>query len=508
MPVTPATQDLPLPGPPRLRTGVDANRRRFIASAAASGFALLQHPATWSQERQPASAAATPLSRLLANHAAGFRYESLAQDVVLLAKRAILDTLASAYSGYSAKLSRVAQDLARQSAATPPATVLISGLQTSAEMATFANGVMIRYLDFNDSYVSHTGGAGHPSDMLAALLVAAEQKQRSGRDLIAATVLAYEAFGKVADVFDYLGNGIDHTTMTGIGATVGIGWLAGLTVEQMVNSIGIQVGGNTATRQGRSDELSNWKAFAAADACRKAMFSVRLAQAGMTGPPQVFEGSYGFFRVMGRKPVDPVQLGEPFAIRRAFMKRFPVGQFAQTVVEAALAVRDGIGDVEDIREVNLHVSRSAIRIMADSPDKWAPRTHETADHSIPYAAALALMHGRIKAEYYDSPHLEDAGLLRLTGKVKCLPSEEAERLKLATLCELELVMRSGERRRSRVEHHRGHYRNPMTNAEIEEKCRLVATPFMTNGRLDELLGKTWDLEKLTQAAILVETTRV
>src|SRR5690242_20870969 len=68
----------------------------------------------------------------------------------------------------------------------------------------------------------------------------------------------------------------------------------------MVHAIGITVGGNTATRQGRADALSNWKAFAAADACRKAIFSVQLAQNGMTGPGNVFEGSYGFFKVMGQ----------------------------------------------------------------------------------------------------------------------------------------------------------------------------------------------------------------
>ena len=75
---------------------------------------------------------------------------------------------------------------------------------------------MIRYLDFNDAFVSLTHGAGHPSDTIAALLAAAEVHGRSGRDLITATVLAYEVFCKIADVFDYLGNGIDHSTITGM----------------------------------------------------------------------------------------------------------------------------------------------------------------------------------------------------------------------------------------------------------------------------------------------------
>src|SRR5262249_56389358 len=102
----------------------------------------------------------------------------------------------------------------------------------------------------------------------------------------------YEVYCKIGDVFDYLGHGVDHTTVTGMGAVVGAGTLLGLTPEDMVHAIGITVGGNTATRQGRADTLSNWKAYAAADACRKAIFSAQLAGNGMTGPSKVFEGRY------------------------------------------------------------------------------------------------------------------------------------------------------------------------------------------------------------------------
>jgi len=109
---------------------------------------------------------------------------------------------------------------------------------------------MLRYLDFNDGFVSLTHGAGHPSDTFAALLTAAEINARSGRDLIVATVVADEVFCKIADVFDYLGNGIDASTLEGIGAVVGAGRLFRLSQEQMVQAIGITVGGNTATRQG------------------------------------------------------------------------------------------------------------------------------------------------------------------------------------------------------------------------------------------------------------------
>jgi 2-methylcitrate dehydratase len=311
------------------RVAPNGSRRHFLKQMTAAGLAAGAPAAPLLAQEKNAAAASgqSTLAETLARYAASLKYEELPEDAIRLAKRAILDTIGCAFGGYQAGPSQIALKLASDVIAKNPATVLISGTKTSPDLAVFADGVMIRYLDFNDAFVSLTHGAGHPSDTIAALLAAAELAGRSGRDLVTATVLSYEVFCKIADVFDYLGNGIDHSTITGIAAVVGAGRLMGLSVEQMVHAIGITVGGNTATRQGRSDQLSNWKAFAAADACRKAIFAIELAQGGMTGPGKVFEGTYGFFKVMGKKPVEAPQLGEPFGIRRAFTKRFPLGQF-------------------------------------------------------------------------------------------------------------------------------------------------------------------------------------
>ena len=488
-----------------------SSRRRFLKQVGAAGLGIGVPFAATAQDTQHPSADASKgisLGDELARYAAGFRYDDLPEDVVRTVKRSILDTIGCAFGGYSAGPSKIAMKLAGDVNSRQPGTVLLSGIETSPELAVFANGVMIRYLDFNDAYVSQMNGAGHPSDTIAALLTAGELRQRSGRDLIAATVLAYEVYCKIADVFDYLGNGIDHTTVTGMGATVGAGKLFGLTAEQMVHAIGITVGGNTATRQGRADTLSNWKAYAAADACRKAIFSVQLAANGMTGPSNVFEGRYGFFKVMSRKPVAPVQLGEPFGIRRCFTKRFPLGQFSQTVAQAAVEARSYFTSPDDIREVNIHVSRAAIKIMADGPDKWRPQTHETADHSIPYSAGLALMNGKIDPDWYEDPYLHDPRLLDLVSRIKCLPLDEADKPELANLCELEIVLKSGTRQMVHVEYHRGHFKNPMTDTEMEEKFRLMAQKHLAADRVDNLLRIVWNIEKEPQLSNLIAATRM
>ena len=487
-----------------INDGLRTSRRRFLTQVGAVGLGIgVPASMTIAQETRRSlvgDGKEVSLGEKLARYATSLRYEDLPEEVIRIAKRTILDTLGCAFGGYSAGPSKIAMKLASDVNSKQPGTILLSGIKTSPELAVFANGVMIRYLDFNDAYVSQMNGAGHPSDTIATLLTAGELGQRSGRDLITATVLAYEVYCKIGDVFDYLGHGIDHTTVTGVGAVVGAGKLFGLTPEE--------IGGNTATRQGRADTLSNWKAYAAADACRKAIFSVQLAGNGMTGPSNVFEGRYGFFKVMSRKPVAPPQLGEPFGIRRCFTKRFPLGQFSQTVAQAAVEARSYFKSPDEILEVNIHASRSAIKIMADGPDKWRPQTHETADHSIPYSAGLALMYGKIDPDYYEDPYLHDARLLDLVSRIRCLPSDEADQPELANLCELEVVLRSGVRKTVRVEYHRGHFKNPMTDAEMEEKFRLMAQKYLPADRVDNLLRIVWSVEKEPQVSNLIAATRV
>lgn len=212
-------------------------------------------------------------------------------------------------------------------------------------------------------------------------------------------------------------------------------------------------------------------------------------------------------KVMGRKPVAPPALGEPFGIRRAFTKRFPLGQFSQTVAQAAVEARPFVKEPDEIAEVDIRVSHSAIKIMADGPEKWKPQTHETADHSIPYAAGLVLMYGNIAAEYYEDPYLHDARLLDLVGRIKVSPSEEADRTENEfNLCELEIVLKSGARKSTRVEYHRGHFKNPMTDAEMEEKFRLMVGRHLPADRLDRLLGVLRGIENEPQVNGLMSAT--
>jgi 2-methylcitrate dehydratase len=477
------------------------------ASAAVTAAAL---PAGAQETARPRAGATSesPIAQTLADYAVKLRYEDLPAEVVRTVKRTIIDTIGCAIGGYEAGPSQIALKLARNVSATQGATVFCGGFKTSHDLAVFANGVMIRYLDFNDGYITPKGG-GHPSDTLASLISTAEVAGRNGRDLIAATALAYEAFCKIADVLDTRGLLLDQSTILGPAAVIGAGRLMGLTAEQLVHAIGITVGGNTAINQGRVGTLSNWKDFACAEASRKAIFSAQLAQGGMTGPAQVFEGPSGFFNAISRKPFELPRLGEPYGIMRAFTKRFPLGQYSQTVAEAAAQSRAFFKSIDEIAEVNIRVSQNAIKVMADSPDKWRPQSHETADHSMPYAAGVVLMHGTIDDHHYEDPFLHDERLLALVARVRTIHSPEADlHEREYNLCDFEVVLKSGERKTVRVEYHRGHFKNPMTDGEMEEKFRSLARKHLSAERVDVLLRQLWALEDMPKAGALIEMTKV
>ena len=450
------------------------------------------------------------MSEKLGAYASRLKYEDLPAEVIHKAKCLILDTIGCAFGGYDSEPAKIAHDYASTITSRKPATVLCSGQQTSADLAAFVNDVMMRYLDFNDGYITH--GSGHPSDSIGALLPAAELAKAGGRDLILGTVLAYEVFCRICDVWDNKSCGIDHATIGAIASAAGVARVAGLTEPQIVEAINLTVAGNVALNQTRKGRISAWKACGYANANRNALFAVEMAARGMTGPSQVFEGHDGFFNVVSRGAFELPPLGggdRPFGIMQAHIKQFPLGNFSQTVVNAALEARAAVGDVRNIGEVHIRTTTNGLSIMADTPEKWRPPNRETADHSIPYTAGVALLYGTIDLKYFDERYLKDDELLGIVGRIKCSPFEEADRRSAEmNLCELDVTTRTGDKRTIRVEYHRGHWLNPMSDAELETKFRSLVADKLTTKRVDALVEQLWKLEELADVGTLIRLTKL
>ena len=434
----------------------------------------------------------------LSDYAVSLRFEDLPANVVHQAKRMLVDTLGCAVGGFSGEPSVVARELAHTVSSGQPATVLGSGRETSPDLATFANGVMIRYLDFNDGYTSKE--SGHPSDAIAAVLSPAEVVRGDGRSVITATVLAYEVFCRLCDAVSVRAHGFDHVTLGAIASTLGAARAMGLSREEMIQALNLSGAANIALYQTRIGDVSLWKGCAFANASRNAVFAVLLARRGLTGPSPIFEGRGGFFNAVGGEPFALPAFGgqgRPFKILECTLKQFPLGLYSQTVVEAALQVRRQLPGVEDIQEVNVQTLQTAVNIMAGDAEKWHPANRETADHSMPYTAAVALMYGSVEPRHFGAEYWRDGRLLELVQKVKVSVSEEANRrAPEAMLSVVEVVTSSGGRFTAAVPYHRGHWKNPMTDQEVEAKFRGLAPDLLTPAQTDALLERLWNLEQV------------
>ena len=281
------------------------------------------------------------IAEYVANYSAGLHYRDLPADTVHLLKRMIIDSIGCAIGGYAAEPSKIARDLAGEVSSRRPVTIIGSGQASSPDLATFANGVMLRYLDFNDGYT--TLESGHPSDSIAATLAGAEMAGAGGRRLITATAVAYEAFCRFGDAFSLKYIGFDHVTNGAMASAVGAARALGLSAAQTEQALNLGLTPNLALGQTRVGVLSHWKGCAYANASRNAVFAAMLAERGLTGPAPVFEGEHGFFAAVTREPyrLEPFggDQGQPF--KRASKKRVfaPYGAASASASQSAPKLR-------------------------------------------------------------------------------------------------------------------------------------------------------------------------
>ena len=451
----------------------------------------------------------TTIVEQLSAYAAALRYEDLPREVVQQAKRLIVDTVGCALGGYASEPARIAREIADTVASSAAATVFGSRQRSSLDMATFANGVMIRFLDFNDGYTSK-GESGHPSDSIAAVLTVADAMGRSGKDAITATVLAYEVFCRICDEVDLKPLGFDHVTVGGMASTAAAARLFGLPEKRIAEAFNLGIAPNIALYQTRIGHVSMWKGCAYANASRNAVFATMLASRGMTGPAPIFEGVGGYFKAVARAPFKLAALGgrdHPYKIMECSIKRYPLGQYSQTVVQAALELRAKVASADEIAEIRIETVTAAVRLMAGDPEKWTPATRETADHSMPYTVAVALIHGSVESHHFDDKYLRDPAILALAQRVKVAVSAEADqRMPEAMRCHFTLVTTAGVTHATTVDYHKGHYKNPLSDAEIEAKFRPLAAQVISAGQTDRLLEKLWQLESLANAGECVRLT--
>jgi 2-methylcitrate dehydratase len=243
-------------------------------------------------------------------------------------------------------------------------------------------------------------------------------------------VLAYEVFCRLCDAVSVRQRSFDHVTVGIMASTAAAAKAMGLSAEETYQALNLSIAANNALYQTRIGDVSLWKGCAFANASRNAVFAVQLAAKGLTGPSPIFEGPGGFFSAVSGGPfaLEPFGgKGGDFKIMDCTIKRFPLGLYSQTVVQAALEARQQLARVEDIQEVHIKTLQTAVNIMAGDAEKWHPTNRETADHSMPYTTAVALMYGTVEPRHFGAEYWRDPRLLALTQRVKVRRSSAPSR---------------------------------------------------------------------------------
>ena len=459
------------------------------------------------------------IAERLAQYGSTLRYPQLPAAVTHEIKRRVIDSIGCAVGAWSAQPCRIARTLARRIRVPKGATLWGTRDKTLPELAAFANGALVRYLDFNDTYLSKE--PAHPSDNIAAVLAAGEAIHAGGKLIIQALAVAYEVHCRLCDAAALRPRGWDHVTYGPFSTALATAVVLKLPQSAMLQAINLAGVANIALRQTRVGDLSMWKACAFSNAARNGVFSATLAQAGMTGPSPIFEGEKGFIKLVSG-PLDLAPFGgegpdTPFKILDTYIKHYPVEYHAQTAVEAALLVRKELlqeygGDrdkaLDAITDIEIGSYDVAIEIIGRDPEKWRPRTRETADHSFPYCVAVALKEGDITLKSFGAKRLAEPQLHTLMSKVRVVAPEEFRGCYPAAM-PTRLTVRTTTRQFSRqVDHPLGHPKNPTSDRDVEQKFGRLSGTTLGRSRAEQLIEMVWRLEKLDDIGRLMPLMRV
>jgi 2-methylcitrate dehydratase len=444
---------------------------------------------------------ATPISQQIAEFAVGLKYADLPSDVVHEVKRYLYDSVGCAYGGYHTKDVNILRDIYMAMGGKDEATLIGFGDRLPAVNATLVNSLMIRAQDFNDIYWKED--PSHPSDIIPAALSVGEMVDASMEDVITAIVLAYEFEMRLCEfaVPGVRDRQWHHATLTQFVSPIVAGKLLGLSVDQMVNAIGINGCHNHTIGCPTAGHLTMMKNTVDPMAVQTGVFAALMAQKGYSGTTEVFEGKEGFMDCFGEgwdiaKLVG--NLGEKFKILECSMKAFPTEALTHTHISATLKVITETDINHDqIDEVTITTIARACDILFD-PHKYRPETRETADHSLPYCIAAAIVDHQITTNSFSDEKLKDKRIWEVIDKIKGEASEEFEKMFPAKQPSRVVVKTTdGETYEAYLEYPKGDPREPMTESDLDAKFNALSDALLSADRQADMKKHIFGSERMS-----------
>jgi 2-methylcitrate dehydratase len=456
---------------------------------------------------------ATTLAHQLANYTCALRFGDLSKETVHEVKRRVIDSIGCALGAWKEEPCAIARKVASEFSAKNGSTILGTNHKAPPDWAAFASGCCIRYFDYNDTYLSKE--PAHPSDNISAALAVAESVGANGRELITAIALAYEVQCRLCDAASIRARGWDHVTYGAFSTALAAARLMKLDPEKTRHAVNIAGVASAAMRQARVGELSHWKGVAFANAARHGVYSALLARAGMTGPAPIFEGQMGFQRQLGVSlgkvgekfavPFTKIEHGPASMILKTSIKYWPAEYHSQSAIEAALALRREVGDPAMVKSVVIESHDAAVDIIGSEAEKWRPETRETADHSLSYITAIALIDGEVTSKQFEPKRFTDPKIWKFLENVKVERNQELSAMypgAVANIVHTDLA--DGRRLTKRIDYPLGHAKNPLKDSEVEGKFFALVKPALGEERARKIVDLVWKLEEAENVDALMQ----
>jgi 2-methylcitrate dehydratase len=454
----------------------------------------------------------SPISRRVAEWAAGAQYRDLPNEVVRHCKRFLLDAVGCALDGARQPDVRIARQVVAEIAGQGPATVLVSGERRDPVSASLLNALMIRVLDYNDIYWKQD--PCHPSDLIPAAMAAVERARGSGRELLLGIALGYELEQRLCEIaFPGVRElGWHHATLTAVASPIVAGRMLGLDATRLQHAVGISASRHCTLGAVTAGKLTMMKNTVDPLAVQSGVLAALLAERGYTGPEHVLDGKEGLGQVIGsewRWDGLTEGLGQDWRILQCAMKLFPSEALTHTPISAVLELVETHDlQPEQIESITIHSLGRVADILAD-PSKYEPHTKETADHSLPFVVAAALVDREVTPRSFSPERIADPRLRAQLGKVRVVADPEIEQL-FPALQRVRVVITTSDGRRleRQLDYPKGDPRNPLTDAELRAKfCALgqdAATPVELERMLDAIASaEQYDDASQLMAALVV-----
>lgn len=448
----------------------------------------------------------------LARWVHGLTYEDLSPEAIEAAKLFWYDSIGCSLGGSQTEDAQILLEhyRAMHGENGGASTCFVSGYKTNPVDAALINSHLVRAMDFNDIYWK--ADPSHPSDLICGPLALVEASGLGGKELILATVIAYELEMRLVEIGrpgirEY---GWHHATLSGFAAPFAAGKTLGLGAEQLVHALGISAARTGALGASTAGKLSMMKNTVDPWASRLGVESALLAQRGYTGPEHVIDGKEGLAHVFGHNVCAggacgfdvegltrdlPGSPDDHYRILDCGMKSFPIEALSHAPLSAMMKiVKDHAVDPGRVREIRVEVIARAADILGD-PHKYRPTSRETADHSLPYALAVGLVDGMVTPLQFEDSRVRDPKLIPIMDMVKVVPNADFEsRFPEFQPSRVTIKLDDGAAHVQQVDVPKGDARDPMTAEEIKVKFDALGAGVIGQANCDALGELIMDLD--------------